>query len=116
LRLPLSYPPVAAARVFLADILKNVLTTIEHLISSHRVFTQQGGPVFFRPLQQTPVREMVYERQPAKNHRRNGSACSRRRAWPGLTTRDIAREAKVTEGLIYHHFKDKVELVTEAGF
>lgn len=31
-----------------------------------------------------------------------------------LTTRDIAREAKVTEGLIYHHFKDKVELVHEA--
>ncbi len=31
-----------------------------------------------------------------------------------LTTRDIAREAKVTEGLIYHHFKDKVDLVHEA--
>lgn len=30
-----------------------------------------------------------------------------------LTTRDIAREAKVAEGLIYHHFKDKAELVFE---
>ena len=30
-----------------------------------------------------------------------------------LTTRVIAREAKVAEGLIYHHFKDKAELVFE---
>jgi AcrR family transcriptional regulator len=30
-----------------------------------------------------------------------------------LTTREIAREAKVAEGLIYHHFKDKVELIFE---
>ena len=30
-----------------------------------------------------------------------------------LTTRDIAREAKVAEGLIYHHFKDKAELIYE---
>jgi AcrR family transcriptional regulator len=30
-----------------------------------------------------------------------------------LTTRDIAREAKVAEGLIYHHFKDKAELIFE---
>ncbi|MFO7570712.1 MAG: helix-turn-helix domain-containing protein [Smithellaceae bacterium] len=30
-----------------------------------------------------------------------------------LTTREIAREAKVTEGLIYHHFKDKAELIHE---
>ena len=28
-----------------------------------------------------------------------------------LTTREIARKAKVAEGLIYHHFKDKAELV-----
>jgi AcrR family transcriptional regulator len=28
-----------------------------------------------------------------------------------MTTRDIAREAGVAEGLIYHHFKDKAELV-----
>lgn len=31
-----------------------------------------------------------------------------------LTTRDIAREARVAEGLIYHHFKDKAELIFEA--
>jgi len=30
-----------------------------------------------------------------------------------LTTREIAREAGVTEGLIYHHFKDKAELILE---
>ncbi|MGD0279089.1 MAG: TetR/AcrR family transcriptional regulator [Smithella sp.] len=30
-----------------------------------------------------------------------------------LTTRDIAHEAKVAEGLIYHHFKDKAELIFE---
>ncbi len=30
-----------------------------------------------------------------------------------LTTRSIAREAKVAEGLIYHHFKDKAELIFE---
>lgn len=30
-----------------------------------------------------------------------------------LTTRAIAREAKVAEGLIYHHFKDKAELIFE---
>jgi AcrR family transcriptional regulator len=30
-----------------------------------------------------------------------------------LTTREIAREAGVAEGLIYHHFKDKVELIHE---
>lgn len=30
-----------------------------------------------------------------------------------LTTRDIAREAGVAEGLIYHHFKDKAELIHE---
>jgi AcrR family transcriptional regulator len=30
-----------------------------------------------------------------------------------LTTRNIAREAKVAEGLIYHHFKDKAELIHE---
>jgi AcrR family transcriptional regulator len=30
-----------------------------------------------------------------------------------LTTRDIAREAGVAEGLIYHHFKDKAELIFE---
>ncbi|PKN09335.1 MAG: hypothetical protein CVU72_02650 [Deltaproteobacteria bacterium HGW-Deltaproteobacteria-7] len=30
-----------------------------------------------------------------------------------LTTREIAREAKVAEGLIYHHFKDKAELIYE---
>jgi len=28
-----------------------------------------------------------------------------------MTTRNIAREAGVAEGLIYHHFKDKAELV-----
>ncbi|HQI24048.1 MAG TPA: helix-turn-helix domain-containing protein [Smithella sp.] len=31
-----------------------------------------------------------------------------------LTTNKIAREAKVAEGLIYHHFKDKAELIFEA--
>ncbi len=31
-----------------------------------------------------------------------------------LTTREIAREAKVAEGLIYHHFKDKAELIYSA--
>ncbi len=31
-----------------------------------------------------------------------------------LTTRAIAREAKVAEGLIYHHFKDKAELIFES--
>jgi AcrR family transcriptional regulator len=31
-----------------------------------------------------------------------------------LTTREIARKAKVAEGLIYHHFKDKAELIFEA--
>jgi AcrR family transcriptional regulator len=30
-----------------------------------------------------------------------------------LTTREIAREAGVAEGLIYHHFKDKAELIYE---
>ena len=30
-----------------------------------------------------------------------------------LTTSKIAREAKVAEGLIYHHFKDKAELIFE---
>ena len=30
-----------------------------------------------------------------------------------LTMREIAREAKVAEGLIYHHFKDKAELIHE---
>jgi AcrR family transcriptional regulator len=30
-----------------------------------------------------------------------------------LTMREIAREAKVAEGLIYHHFKDKAELILE---
>jgi AcrR family transcriptional regulator len=30
-----------------------------------------------------------------------------------LTTREIAREAKVAEGLIYHHFRDKAELIFE---
>jgi AcrR family transcriptional regulator len=30
-----------------------------------------------------------------------------------LTTREIARVAKVAEGLIYHHFKDKAELIFE---
>lgn len=30
-----------------------------------------------------------------------------------LTTREIAREAGVAEGLIYHHFKDKAELILE---
>jgi len=30
-----------------------------------------------------------------------------------LTTREIAREAKVAEGLIYYHFKDKAELIFE---
>lgn len=30
-----------------------------------------------------------------------------------LTTREIAREAKVADGLIYHHFKDKAELIFE---
>ena len=30
-----------------------------------------------------------------------------------LTTREIAREAKVTEGLLYHHFRDKAELIYE---
>jgi len=30
-----------------------------------------------------------------------------------LTTRAIAREAKVADGLIYHHFKDKAELIFE---
>ena len=32
-----------------------------------------------------------------------------------LTTRAIAREAKVAEGLIYHHFKDKAELIYETS-
>ncbi|GEM_PF-189642 len=31
-----------------------------------------------------------------------------------LTTREIARKAKVAEGLIYHHFKDKAELIHSA--
>lgn len=30
-----------------------------------------------------------------------------------MTTRNIAREAGVAEGLIYHHFKDKAELIHE---
>jgi AcrR family transcriptional regulator len=30
-----------------------------------------------------------------------------------LTTREIAHKAKVAEGLIYHHFKDKAELIYE---
>jgi len=30
-----------------------------------------------------------------------------------LTTREMAREAKVAEGLIYHYFKDKAELIFE---
>jgi AcrR family transcriptional regulator len=30
-----------------------------------------------------------------------------------MTTRDIAHEAGVAEGLIYHHFKDKAELIHE---
>ena len=30
-----------------------------------------------------------------------------------LTTREIAREAGVAEGLIYHHFKDKAKLIFE---
>ncbi|MFA5321030.1 MAG: helix-turn-helix domain-containing protein [Smithella sp.] len=30
-----------------------------------------------------------------------------------LTTRKVAHEAGVTEGLIYHHFKDKAELIFE---
>lgn len=30
-----------------------------------------------------------------------------------LTTRKIAREANVAEGLIYHHFKDKADLIHE---
>ncbi len=30
-----------------------------------------------------------------------------------LTTREIAREAGVADGLIYHHFKDKAELIHE---
>ncbi len=30
-----------------------------------------------------------------------------------LTTREIAAEAKVAEGLIYHHFKDKAGLIYE---
>jgi AcrR family transcriptional regulator len=30
-----------------------------------------------------------------------------------MTTRNIAREAGVAEGLIYHHFKDKAELIQE---
>jgi AcrR family transcriptional regulator len=30
-----------------------------------------------------------------------------------LTMREIAREAKVAEGLIYHYFKDKAELIFE---
>jgi AcrR family transcriptional regulator len=33
------------------------------------------------------------------------------RGLTGATTREIAREAKITEGLIYHHFKDKAELI-----
>lgn len=31
-----------------------------------------------------------------------------------LTTREIAHEAGVAEGLIYHHFKDKAELIFES--
>jgi len=30
-----------------------------------------------------------------------------------VTTRDIAREAKVAEGALYHHFGDKAELILE---
>jgi AcrR family transcriptional regulator len=30
-----------------------------------------------------------------------------------ITTRDIAREAKVAEGALYHHFGDKAELILE---
>ena len=32
-----------------------------------------------------------------------------------LTTREIAREAGVAEGLIYYHFKDKMELIYEVA-
>ena len=35
--------------------------------------------------------------------RTNGLAC--------VTTREIAREAQVAEGALYHHFKDKAELI-----
>ncbi|MGC2518257.1 MAG: TetR/AcrR family transcriptional regulator [Burkholderiales bacterium] len=32
-----------------------------------------------------------------------------------VTTRDIAREAKVAEGALYHHFGDKAELILEVA-
>src|SRR5258708_6818265 len=62
-----------------------------------------------------PAAARVSSRSPAIDQRKKLSGATERllcsQGLGGVTTRDIARAAKVAEGALYHHFHDKAELM-----
>jgi len=66
---------------------------------------------------QNIIKDLEYKRTGMNDNRQNIIDATDRllqtHGLARLTTREIAHEAGVAEGLIYHHFKDKAELIFE---